>query len=113
MDAGAAAAAGASKPAAAPAPAATQAAPAAAPAAPAAAPKPAAPAAPKPAPTAQKAGGRPTVPVIRSDSTNREDVRIPMTQMRLTVASRLKDSQNINAMLTTFNEIDMTAITEV
>jgi len=27
--------------------------------------------------------------------------------MRLRIAQRLKDAQNINAMLTTFNEIDM------
>ena len=32
-----------------------------------------------------------------------------MSRMRLRVADRLKDSQNTNAMLTTFNEIDMSA----
>ncbi|KAH7576730.1 hypothetical protein ACOSQ2_002717 [Xanthoceras sorbifolium] len=34
--------------------------------------------------------------------------RIPMTRLRKRVANRLKDSQNTFAMLTTFNEIDMT-----
>mgnify|MGYP002057539933 FL=1 len=31
-----------------------------------------------------------------------------MNRMRLKIASRLKEAQNTNAMLTTFNEIDMT-----
>lgn len=30
-----------------------------------------------------------------------------MNRMRLRIAERLKDAQNVNAMLTTFNEIDM------
>lgn len=30
-----------------------------------------------------------------------------MNRMRLRIADRLKDAQNTNAMLTTFNEIDM------
>lgn len=30
-----------------------------------------------------------------------------MNRMRLKIAERLKDAQNTNAMLTTFNEIDM------
>jgi 2-oxoglutarate dehydrogenase E2 component (dihydrolipoamide succinyltransferase) len=32
-----------------------------------------------------------------------------MSRMRLRIADRLKDAQNTNAMLTTFNEIDMSA----
>jgi 2-oxoglutarate dehydrogenase E2 component (dihydrolipoamide succinyltransferase) len=35
-----------------------------------------------------------------------------MNRMRLKIASRLKEAQNVNAMLTTFNEIDMSAIME-
>lgn len=30
-----------------------------------------------------------------------------MSRMRLRIADRLKDAQNTNAMLTTFNEVDM------
>lgn len=30
-----------------------------------------------------------------------------MSRMRLKISQRLKDAQNINAMLTTFNEVDM------
>lgn len=35
-----------------------------------------------------------------------------MNRMRLKIASRLKEAQNVNAMLTTFNEIDMSSIME-
>jgi 2-oxoglutarate dehydrogenase E2 component (dihydrolipoamide succinyltransferase) len=36
--------------------------------------------------------------------------RVPMTRLRKTVALRLKESQNTAAQLTTFNEVDMTAV---
>jgi 2-oxoglutarate dehydrogenase E2 component (dihydrolipoamide succinyltransferase) len=36
--------------------------------------------------------------------------RVPMTRLRKTVALRLKESQNTAAMLTTFNEVDMSAV---
>ena len=36
-----------------------------------------------------------------------------MSKMRQTIARRLKESQNTNASLTTFNEIDMSAIMDV
>jgi 2-oxoglutarate dehydrogenase E2 component (dihydrolipoamide succinyltransferase) len=36
--------------------------------------------------------------------------RVPMTRLRLTIARRLKDAQNTAAMLTTFNEVDMTEV---
>ncbi len=39
----------------------------------------------------------------------RED-RVKMTRLRQTIARRLKESQNIAAQLTTFNEVDMTTI---
>lgn len=40
----------------------------------------------------------------------RTEQRVKMTRMRLKIASRLKEAQNTNAMLTTFNEIDMSHI---
>ncbi|KAL7301543.1 hypothetical protein TKK_0005975 [Trichogramma kaykai] len=40
----------------------------------------------------------------------RTEQRVKMNRMRLRIAERLKDAQNTNAMLTTFNEIDMSAI---
>lgn len=42
----------------------------------------------------------------------RTEQRVKMNRMRLKIASRLKDAQNTNAMLTTFNEIDMSSIME-
>ncbi len=35
--------------------------------------------------------------------------RVKMSRLRLTIARRLKDAQNVAAMLTTFNEVDMTS----
>ncbi|HWJ17929.1 MAG TPA: 2-oxoglutarate dehydrogenase complex dihydrolipoyllysine-residue succinyltransferase [Geobacterales bacterium] len=39
--------------------------------------------------------------------------RVRMTKLRQTIARRLKEAQNTAAMLTTFNEVDMTTIMEV
>ena len=36
-----------------------------------------------------------------------------MTKLRQTIARRLKDAQNTAAMLTTFNEVDMTAVMQL
>lgn len=38
------------------------------------------------------------------------DERVPMTSLRKIIARRLKESQNTAATLTTFNEVDMTAV---
>ena len=40
----------------------------------------------------------------------RSEHRVKMNRMRLRIAQRLKDSQNTAAMLTTFNEVDMSTI---
>lgn len=45
-------------------------------------------------------------------SGTRTEQRVKMNRMRLKIASRLKEAQNVNAMLTTFNEIDMSYIME-
>ncbi|AQT45979.1 2-oxoglutarate dehydrogenase E2 component [Bartonella apihabitans] len=39
--------------------------------------------------------------------------RVRMTKLRQTIARRLKDAQNTMAMLTTFNEVDMSAIMDL
>ncbi len=44
-----------------------------------------------------------------ADDATREE-RVKMTRLRQTIARRLKDAQNTAAMLTTFNEVDMTAV---
>ncbi|KAJ3648955.1 hypothetical protein Zmor_020720 [Zophobas morio] len=45
-------------------------------------------------------------------SGTRTEQRVKMNRMRLKIAERLKQAQNVNAMLTTFNEIDMSFIME-
>ena len=49
---------------------------------------------------------RPSGPRPRAD---REE-RVKMTRLRRTIANRLKEAQNTAAMLTTFNEVDMTGV---
>jgi len=59
-------------------------------------------AAPAPAPAQQTApaeGGR-------------KEERVRMTRLRQTIAKRLKEAQNTAAMLTTFNDVDMSAVIE-
>jgi 2-oxoglutarate dehydrogenase E2 component (dihydrolipoamide succinyltransferase) len=47
-------------------------------------------------------------PSVANDTAREERVR--MTRLRQTIARRLKDAQNTAAMLTTFNDVDMSAI---
>jgi 2-oxoglutarate dehydrogenase E2 component (dihydrolipoamide succinyltransferase) len=58
-----------------------------------------------PAP-AQAAASAPAAP--RADHPREE--RVKMTRLRQTIARRLKESQNTAAQLTTFNEVDMSAV---
>ncbi|KAL3873099.1 hypothetical protein ACJMK2_036257 [Sinanodonta woodiana] len=61
---------------------------------------------PQPATTAPPtSGGSPVA--------SRGESRVKMNRMRLRIAQRLKEAQNTCAMLTTFNEIDMSNITEM
>ncbi|KAM7252017.1 hypothetical protein ACFE04_023900 [Oxalis oulophora] len=61
---------------------------------------------PKPkAPAPQPAKGSATEPQLPPKERER---RVPMTRLRKRVATRLKDSQNTFALLSTFNEVDMT-----
>nr|WP_272214044.1 2-oxoglutarate dehydrogenase complex dihydrolipoyllysine-residue succinyltransferase [Marinicella sp. W31]MDC2875762.1 2-oxoglutarate dehydrogenase complex dihydrolipoyllysine-residue succinyltransferase [Marinicella sp. W31] len=46
------------------------------------------------------------------EDADREE-RVKMTRLRQTIAKRLKDAQNTAAMLTTYNEVDMTAVMEL
>jgi 2-oxoglutarate dehydrogenase E2 component (dihydrolipoamide succinyltransferase) len=62
--------------------------------------------APTPAPAPAPLPLRTPAPIIAED---REE-RVPMTRLRQTIARRLKDAQNTAAMLTTFNEVDMTQV---
>jgi len=62
--------------------------------------------APSPAPTVTPA------PVAQSATARGGEERVPMTRLRKRIAERLKDAQNTAAMLTTFNEVDMTNVME-
>jgi 2-oxoglutarate dehydrogenase E2 component (dihydrolipoamide succinyltransferase) len=64
-----------------------------------AAPAPAAAAAPAAAPAASAAPAR-------------KEERVKMTRLRQTIARRLKEAQDTAALLTTFNDVDMTAVIE-
>ncbi|MBL9050215.1 MAG: 2-oxoglutarate dehydrogenase complex dihydrolipoyllysine-residue succinyltransferase [Tabrizicola sp.] len=66
----------------------------------------AAAAAPAPAPAAL-----PRAPIPAEDAAREE--RVKMTRLRATIARRLKDAQNTAAMLTTYNEVDMSGIMEL
>jgi 2-oxoglutarate dehydrogenase E2 component (dihydrolipoamide succinyltransferase) len=61
-------------------------------------------------------GAPETAPVAASAPTasaaGRGEERIRMTRLRQTVAKRLKEAQNTAAMLTTFNDVDMSAVIE-
>ena len=50
----------------------------------------------------------PRAPVAAQDAEREE--RVKMTRLRQTIAKRLKDAQNNAAMLTTYNEVDMTEV---
>ena len=55
-----------------------------------------------------------TLPVVQNVAQNTADARgenpVRMSKLRQTIARRLKESQNTAAILTTFNEVDMSAI---
>ena len=63
--------------------------------------------APAPAASATPAAA-PRAPVAAEDAAREE--RVKMTRLRQTIAKRLKDAQNTAAILTTYNEVDMTEV---
>ncbi|KEO91778.1 dihydrolipoamide succinyltransferase [Erythrobacter longus] len=63
--------------------------------------------APAPSPAASSAPAESSSPV-----TGRREERVKMTRMRQTIAKRLKGAQEEAALLTTFNDVDMSAVIE-
>ncbi|HET7575552.1 MAG TPA: 2-oxoglutarate dehydrogenase complex dihydrolipoyllysine-residue succinyltransferase [Sphingomicrobium sp.] len=51
-------------------------------------------------------------PGPRPSPGDRKEERVKMSRLRQTIAKRLKDAQNTAAMLTTFNDVDMSAVIE-
>ncbi|MDH1766014.1 2-oxoglutarate dehydrogenase complex dihydrolipoyllysine-residue succinyltransferase [Comamonas aquatica] len=49
-------------------------------------------------------------PAVKGDLSGRPEQRVPMTRLRARVAERLLQSQSTNAILTTFNEINMAPV---
>jgi 2-oxoglutarate dehydrogenase E2 component (dihydrolipoamide succinyltransferase) len=62
-----------------------------------------------PTPVAQPAAAIQVRAPSPADDASREE-RVKMTRLRQTIARRLKDAQNTAAMLTTFNEVDMSHV---
>ncbi|THK35071.1 2-oxoglutarate dehydrogenase complex dihydrolipoyllysine-residue succinyltransferase [Ensifer sp. MPMI2T] len=60
------------------------------------------------APAAEPAKVQARAPAPAEDAVREE--RVKMTRLRQTIAKRLKDAQNTAAMLTTYNEVDMSAV---
>ena len=50
---------------------------------------------------------------LENKKDNLREERVPMSRLRRVIAQRLKEAQNTAAMLTTFNEVDMTAVMEL
>jgi len=69
--------------------------------------KTAAPTTPSPVSSAPVSSQHPAA-TPRADNPREE--RVPMTRLRKVIAQRLKDAQNTAAMLTTFNEVDMSKV---
>ena len=54
-----------------------------------------------------------SAPVVAPDLANRPEQRVPMSRLRARVAERLLQSQATNAILTTFNEVNMAPVMEM
>ena len=65
-----------------------------------------------PAPAASPAPAAAASKPAASGEAGRETERVRMTRIRQTIARRLKEAQDTAAMLTTFNDVDMTAVIE-
>jgi 2-oxoglutarate dehydrogenase E2 component (dihydrolipoamide succinyltransferase) len=53
---------------------------------------------------------QPAAPGPRPAPGNRTEERVKMTRLRQTIATRLKEAQNTAALLTTFNDVDMSEV---
>ena len=74
-------------------------------------------AAPAPVPAAPAAAARPALPAVAAPVAmnlgDRPEQRVPMSRLRARVAERLLQSQASNAILTTFNEVNMAPVMEM
>lgn len=63
---------------------------------------------PAPAPASAKSAS--AVPTPATPRAGRTEQRVPMTRLRQRIATRLVEAQSTQALLTTFNEVDLTAL---
>ncbi len=71
-------------------------------------------AAPAPAAAAPRAAALPSVPApVSIDLGDRPEQRVPMSRLRARIAERLLESQSTNAILTTFNEVNMQPVMDL
>jgi len=66
-----------------------------------------------PAPAAAAPAAAPAVPAILVQRGARTEQRVPMTRLRARIAERLVQAQATQALLTTFNEVDLGAVQEL
>jgi 2-oxoglutarate dehydrogenase E2 component (dihydrolipoamide succinyltransferase) len=71
------------------------------------------PPAPASAPAARAPASAPSAPTARPATGSRTEQRVPMTRLRQRIAQRLVEAQSTQALLTSFNEVDMTAVMEL
>jgi 2-oxoglutarate dehydrogenase E2 component (dihydrolipoamide succinyltransferase) len=62
------------------------------------------------APKSAPAGAKPSAPAAR---TGRAEQRVAMTRLRQRIAQRMVEAQSSQALLTSFNEVDLTAVNEL
>ncbi len=80
---------------------------------------PAAKAAPAAAPAAAPKAAKPALPDVKAPASadtwlnNRPEQRVPMSRLRARIAERLLESQQTNAILTTFNEVNMAPVMDL
>jgi 2-oxoglutarate dehydrogenase E2 component (dihydrolipoamide succinyltransferase) len=60
-----------------------------------------------------KAAPAKAAPAVLAPAGARSEQRVPMTRLRARIAERLIQAQSTAAMLTTFNEVDLTAVNEI
>ena len=73
---------------------------------------PPAPVAPPPQKAEPTRAAAPTPAPTPATTGERREERVRMSRLRQTIATRLKDAQNTAALLTTFNDVDMSAVME-
>jgi 2-oxoglutarate dehydrogenase E2 component (dihydrolipoamide succinyltransferase) len=66
-----------------------------------------------PAPVTAPAARGPAAPAPAAPAGARAEQRVPMTRLRQRIAQRLVEAQSTQALLTSFNEVDMTAVQEL